>query len=137
MKPWIFILVGVALVACAFLYGKSVGKDLKENEVLKVQQEAANQAREDEREKQAKINEGLQVQVNEQININKQLTTDIVGLRKRANRAANKGARTQCKGTTGADLSAQDAEFLAREAARADQIRAGLKACYHYADSLQ
>lgn len=36
----------------------------------------------------------------------------------------------QCKGTTGAELSGPNAEFLAGEAARADRLRAALEACY-------
>ena len=35
-----------------------------------------------------------------------------------------------CQGTTGAELSRQDAEFLAREAARADKLRISLETCY-------
>ena len=34
-----------------------------------------------------------------------------------------------CPAATGAQLSREDAEFLAREAARADAVVAGLKAC--------
>jgi hypothetical protein len=36
----------------------------------------------------------------------------------------------ECEGASGRELSREDAEFLAREAARADAIRAGLEACY-------
>lgn len=38
---------------------------------------------------------------------------------------------------TGSSLFAEDGEFLAREAARADEIRNGLSACYKQFDALQ
>jgi hypothetical protein len=65
--------------------------------------------------------------------INNQLVDAISELRKRPNRtqAADNGS---CG--TGATLSAEDAEFLEREAARADIIRAGLSACYQQYDAL-
>jgi len=40
------------------------------------------------------------------------------------------------KGATGAGIYAQDAEFLVREAARADLLRAALGACYSQYDAL-
>ena len=43
-------------------------------------------------------------------------------------------ARADCEGGTGAELFRADAEFLAREAARADEQRAGLVACYGHVD---
>lgn len=46
-------------------------------------------------------------------------------------------ARADCAGGTGAELSRPDAEFLSREAARADELRAGLETCYAYADTLR
>ena len=66
--------------------------------------------------------------------INNQLADAISQLRSRPSRAqtSNTGA---CG--TGATLYADDAEFLVREAARADTIRAGLKACYEQYDSLK
>ena len=39
------------------------------------------------------------------------------------------GAAGTCPPATGAQLSREDAEFLAREAARADAVVSGLKAC--------
>jgi hypothetical protein len=38
-------------------------------------------------------------------------------------------ARPACEGATGAELSGRDAQFLERLAARADELRAELKAC--------
>lgn len=45
-------------------------------------------------------------------------------------------ARAECQGGTGSELSGPDAEFLVREAARADTIRAALTACYADLDTL-
>ena len=65
--------------------------------------------------------------------INISLADALSQLRSRPNRAQN---TTNGQGGTGATLFADDAEFLVRQAARADQIRAGLEACYRQYDSL-
>ena len=65
--------------------------------------------------------------------INAQLVDAISELRKRPSRAQ---ASSNGQGGTGAALSAEDAGFLIREAARADIIRTGLDACYKQYDSL-
>ena len=65
--------------------------------------------------------------------INAQLVDAIGELRKRPSRAQ---ASSNGQGGTGATLFADDAEFLTREAARADIIRTGLSACYAQYDSL-
>lgn len=46
------------------------------------------------------------------------------------------GATPSCAGTTGAELSRPDGEFLAGEAARADTIRAALAQCYRQYEAL-
>ena len=65
--------------------------------------------------------------------INNQLVDAISELRKRTSRTDK---ATNGQGGTGATLFAEDAEFLIREAARADQIRTGLEACYKQYDSI-
>jgi hypothetical protein len=65
--------------------------------------------------------------------INNQLADAISELRKRPSRAQS---AANGQGGTGATLSAEDAEFLTREAARADIIRTGLSACYQQYDAL-
>ena len=63
--------------------------------------------------------------------IRSQLDAALVSLRERPLRTANvPGAAGACPPATGAQLSREDAEFLAREAARADAVAAGLKACH-------
>ncbi len=63
-------------------------------------------------------------------------------MRQRAERRpAPSGATGQaaatCQGTTGAELSRPDAEFLIREATRADTQRESLGACYKAYDALK
>jgi nucleoid-associated protein YgaU len=55
-------------------------------------------------------------------------------LRSRSSSATKTVNGQDCNGST---LSAPDAEFLIREAARADEIRIGLEACYKQYDSIQ
>jgi len=66
--------------------------------------------------------------------INNQLVDAISELHKRTSRTdkTNSG-----QSGTGTALFAEDAEFLIREAARADQIRVGLEACYKQYDSIK
>ena len=67
--------------------------------------------------------------------INDQLANALVQLRSRPSRSqyiTNNG-----QDGTGKSLSAEDAEFLIREATRADQIRTALDACYKQYDEVK
>jgi hypothetical protein len=66
--------------------------------------------------------------------INTQLVDAISGLRSRSSSATKTINGQDCNGQT---LSAPDAEFLVREAARADEIRIGLEACYQQYEALE
>jgi hypothetical protein len=66
--------------------------------------------------------------------INAKLVDAVSELRKRPSRATE---ATNGKGCNGASLYAEDSEFLVREAARADEIRVALQACYKQYDSLK
>ena len=66
--------------------------------------------------------------------INNQLVDAISELRKRPSRTAEANAGQSCNGS---GLYAEDAEFLVREASRADEIRVALQACYKQYDSLK
>ena len=66
--------------------------------------------------------------------INNQLVDAISGLRSRTSSPTKTINGQDCNGQT---LSAPDAEFLVREAARADEIRIGLAACYKQYESLK
>ena len=59
--------------------------------------------------------------------INSQLVDAVSELRKRPSRTAEASNGQSCNG---AGLFAEDAEFLVREAARADEIRVALASCY-------
>lgn len=66
--------------------------------------------------------------------INNQLVDAISELRKRPSRTEQASNGQSCNG---ASLYAEDAEFLVREAARADQIRVALQSCYQQYDSIK
>tara|TARA_R110000868_G_scaffold275665_1_gene535385 strand:- start:117 stop:527 length:411 start_codon:yes stop_codon:yes gene_type:complete len=80
--------------------------------------------------KAAKIESEKNAQIR---NINNQLVDAVSELRKRPSRAQS-AVNGSCG--TGTTLSAEDAEFLVREAARADKIRSGLDACYKQYEAL-
>jgi len=74
---------------------------------------------------------------NDQINaINTRLANALVQLRKRTARPTIETPQATACGT-GTTLYAEDSEFLIREAARADQIRSALEACYNQYDFLE
>jgi hypothetical protein len=66
--------------------------------------------------------------------INNQLVDAISGLRSRSSSATKTINGQDCNGQA---LSAPDAEFLVREAARADEIRIALKACYEQYETIK
>jgi len=60
-----------------------------------------------------------------------QLDTALIELRKRPARGANlSGAAGTGPAATGTQLSREDAEFLTRESARANEMKAAMLACY-------
>ena len=98
----------------------------KETQQAKIQQlEDEHQAATDQ------IRKEKDVQIN---GINSQLLDAISQLRKRPSRAEESAVG---KNGTGLSLSAEDATFLDREAARADILRSALSACYSQYDSLR
>ena len=77
----------------------------------------------------------IRIQKDAQIKvINTQLVDAISSLRSRSSNATKTVNGQDCNGAT---LSSTDAEFLVREAARADQIRVGLQACYNQYDAIK
>ena len=68
--------------------------------------------------------------------ITSRLNSTLSELRQRQDRAVPSSTGT-CQGATGAELSRQDGEFLAREAARADRLRSALEQCYKQYDSVR
>ena len=89
-------------------------------------QESANLAAAD------KIRKDKDAQINA---INNQLADALIKLRSRPGRNDNQANNGQ--GATGMSLSAEDATFLIREAARADGLRTALEACYKQYDEVK
>lgn len=83
--------------------------------------------------KQEKANERANRLEESRRTIQSKLDTALDRLRQRPERLPTE-SRTDCKGSTGAELSKPDGEFLSREAARADRIRKALEACYQHVD---
>lgn len=134
MIRWI-IIFSMLGTAAWFIY--TAGQDSIRAGIAETVAEAVKKARADEQKKQGEINEITQKQYDEMAGINARLTDDLARLRNRPDRGHmpdDTGAK--CAGTTGAELSAADAEFLTRETARADRLRTALKACYEYADKV-
>lgn len=114
-------------------------EELRVREVRRAKDEVA--AREKERRLTAAIGAIQQGQVNEIATIRAAHNDELIRVQ---NRAARKPTGTgpapapvaNCQGSTGAELSREDAIFLAGEAARADEHRAALNACYQAYDTV-
>ena len=77
----------------------------------------------------------IRKQKDDQINaINSQLVDAISELRKRPSRSTEASNGQSCNGS---GLYAEDAEFLIREASRADEIRVALAACYKQYEAIK
>lgn len=141
-NPW--VLLGALATAIGLLFGGYLWGDSARNTAWLAKTETDNrkaieEALTTERENHAKANTIIRQQVSEQAAIAQRLRIDLISLRNRADRASAEGhtSGSVCQGATGAQLSRPDAEFLSWEAARADDIRAGLIACYKIIDITQ
>jgi len=125
-----YVMIGLAVIAMAGIgYGRyehNVFEEYKAEEIKNARekehqmQDATEQIRKD---KDAQIN-----------SINNQLANALVELRNRPSRTSQISSNGQ--NGTGSTLFAEDAEFLVREATRADQIRTALDACYKQYDEV-
>lgn len=140
LNPWI-ILGFVATVIGAYFTGGFVEtgrcNTKWELKTEKDKKDAVELALTTERTNQEKANVAIRKQAADQVAINTRLRNDLISLRNRPERTSSlpSGSGYICKGATGAELSRPDGEFLSWEAARADEIRAGLIACYAVLDS--
>ena len=126
-----YVKIGISVLAiCGSFY---LGYRFEANRFDLYKVEQAKIAQQKEREHQDAADEIRKVKDAQIQAINNQLVDAISELRKRPSRAQ---IAANGQGGTGATLSAEDAEFLIREAARADQIRAGLQACYAQYDAI-
>ena len=97
----------------------------------KASQQAATQALQEEHQA---ATDQIRKEKDAQIaSINSSLADALIELRKRPSRAQD---ASNGQSGTGLSLSAEDAAFLEREAARADILRTALDACYQQYDSL-
>lgn len=140
LNPW--VLLGALLVAIGLIFGGYAWGDTSRNTWWLAKTEtdkrlAVEAALTTERENHAKANAVIRQQVSEQAAIAQRLRSDLISLRNRPERTTGLPATAgyACQSATGSELSRPDAEFLSWEAARADEIRAGLIACYQVIDA--
>ena len=116
------------IASVAFVVGWQVNGWRLDSTYQKERADALLQAKIEQDRLQKKAEEADRAK-NEQIRVvNNRLSVALGELRERSGRLPN--APESCQGTSGRELSREDAEFLVREAARADQLRAALNACY-------
>ncbi len=117
----------IAVVAVALFCGGFVnGCSYQQSKAEKVIRDKEHQYQADA--DQIRKDKDAQIKV-----INNQLVDAVSELRKRPSRTAETSNGKSCNG---ASLFAEDAEFLVREAARADEVRVALDACYKQYDSV-
>lgn len=102
-------------------------------EVIKAEQKA----KETERGLQAKIDIERTNNEAKVRDINSKLLAALDELRQRPTRSSVPSSSSDFKGAKGTDLFREDAEFLTREAARADRLAAALEACYASYDAVR
>lgn len=119
----IYAITAIVLFCSGFVSGCQHEQSSQEKTIRAKEHQYQADADKIRKEKDAQINA-----------INSQLVDAISQLRKRPSRTTEATNGQSCNGTS---LYAEDAEFLVREAARADQIRVALQACYNQYDSLK
>lgn len=115
-------------------------EELRQREVQRATDERT--ARNNERQMTEAVGLAEQEKTDEIARIRITAAADVARLQNRPDRkpAAAGGvpqATPACQGATGADLSKSDSEFLVGEAARADELRTALAACYRAYDSVR
>jgi len=131
MNPLLYVKLG----AIAFvLFGSAyLGYSFEHSRFVAFKAAITEETRLAEKQHQDQANEIRKIKDAQIRTINNQLADALVQLRNRTSRSQ---ATSDGQSGTGATLFAEDAEFLVREAARADQIRVGLEACYKQYDAL-
>lgn len=127
-----YIKIGIAVLALSGSF--YAGYRFEANRFDRYKVEQAQIAQEKERAHQEATDEIRKVKDAEIANINARLFATISELRKRPSRPTEGSGNGQ--GATGASLYAEDAIFLAGEAARADILRSALEACYNQYDAV-
>lgn len=134
-NPWALLTLIIAFVLNGFYWNAHGSNAEHARMVAKLESERAQalqKARDTETQWQEEVNEVTTKQAEKLAEVQHHLDVAIISLRDRPKRSATlpDTPRVECAGASGRELSREDAEFLAREAARADTIRAGLEACY-------
>jgi len=134
-NPWALLTLIIAFVLNGFYWNAHGSNAEHTRMVAKLESERAQalqKARDIETQWQEEVNEVTTKQAEKLAEVQHHLDVAIISLRDRPKRSATlpDTPRVECAGASGRELSREDAEFLAREAARADTIRAGLEACY-------
>jgi len=119
----IYALVAVTLFCGGFVNGCSYQQSKAERTIRDKEHQYQSETDKIRIEKDAQIKA-----------INSQLVDSISELRKRTSRTSEASNGKSCNG---ASLYAEDSEFLVREAARADEIRVGLEACYKQYEAIK
>ena len=119
----IYAMVAITLFCGGFVNGCSYQQSKAEKTIRDKEHQYQSDADQIRKDKDAQIKA-----------INTQLVDAISELRKRPSRTEQ---TTNGKGCNGASLYAEDSEFLVREAARADEIRVSLAACYKQYESIK
>ena len=127
-----YVKLGICCALLAFSWYLGYSFESARFDRYKANQIAQTQKVQEERQAAAdRIRKEKDVQI---ASINNSLADALIKLRERPNRT--QGPNNGQSGT-GLSLSAEDATFLDREAARADILRAALDSCYKQYDSLK
>ena len=126
--------VRIGVIALALLGSAYFGYSFEHSRFVAFKAAITEETRQIEQQHQAQTDEIRKAKDAQIRDINSKLVDAISELRKRPGRATETSDGS-CG--TGSTLFAQDAEFLVREAARADEIRVGLQACYKQYESLK
>jgi hypothetical protein len=119
----IYAMVAITLFCGGFVNGCSYQQSKAEKTIRDKEHQYQSDA------DQIRIQKDAQIKA-----INTQLVDAVSELRKRPSRTTE---TSNGKGCNGASLYAEDSEFLVREAARADEIRVALEACYKQYESIK
>lgn len=141
-NPMLILAVVVAFVLNGFYWNAHGSNSADTRWKAKIEQQRADaeaKAREQEKTWQEAANAIVKNQDAKLAATRRNLNDALDSLRDRPDRAPadSKPTGTDCKGSTGAELSRRDSEFLTGLAARADEIRIGLEACYEFADKVK
>ena len=131
MNPLLYVKLGA--IAFALFGSAYLGYSFEHSRFVAFKAAITEETRLAEKQHQDQANEIRKIKDAQIRTINNQLADALVQLRNRTSRSQ---ATSDGQSGTGATLFAEDAEFLVREAARADQIRVGLEACYKQYDAL-